>query len=179
MDIELEDGKNVTCAVLIVLTVQEKDYIVLLSKADYKTTIYSLSSKNHSLYSADRVNDYPELKVLYEKAREYTTDYREKTVSDYLREEWDAVEKNEDCYYFHESGASLYFDEAIYYLQGDDEFIRNLTEMIPDIGVCYYKDGQYCLNDLSEKAVISRKDDSLELIVEGKEKVIFSKTTDK
>jgi hypothetical protein len=30
VDIELEDGKNVTCAVLIVLTVQEKDYIVLL-----------------------------------------------------------------------------------------------------------------------------------------------------
>ncbi|WP_049945648.1 DUF1292 domain-containing protein [Butyrivibrio sp. LC3010] len=30
VDIELEDGKNVTCAVLIVLTVNEKDYIVLL-----------------------------------------------------------------------------------------------------------------------------------------------------
>ncbi|WP_197029548.1 DUF1292 domain-containing protein [Butyrivibrio sp. AE3004] len=30
VDIELDDGKNVTCAVLIVLTVQEKDYIVLL-----------------------------------------------------------------------------------------------------------------------------------------------------
>lgn len=30
VDIELDDGKNVTCAVLIVLTVNEKDYIVLL-----------------------------------------------------------------------------------------------------------------------------------------------------
>ena len=30
VDIELDDGKNVTCAVLIVLTVQNKDYIVLL-----------------------------------------------------------------------------------------------------------------------------------------------------
>jgi hypothetical protein len=30
VDIELDDGRNVTCAVLIVLTVQEKDYIVLL-----------------------------------------------------------------------------------------------------------------------------------------------------
>jgi len=30
VDIELNDGTNVTCAVLIVLTVQEKDYIVLL-----------------------------------------------------------------------------------------------------------------------------------------------------
>jgi hypothetical protein len=30
VDIELDDGKNVSCAVLIVLTVQDKDYIVLL-----------------------------------------------------------------------------------------------------------------------------------------------------
>ena len=30
VDLELDGGKNVTCAVLIVLTVNEKDYIVLL-----------------------------------------------------------------------------------------------------------------------------------------------------
>ncbi len=30
VDIELDDGRNVSCAVLIVLTVQDKDYIVLL-----------------------------------------------------------------------------------------------------------------------------------------------------
>lgn len=30
VDIELDDGRNVTCAVLIVLTVNKKDYIVLL-----------------------------------------------------------------------------------------------------------------------------------------------------
>ena len=30
VDIELDSGETVTCAVLIVLTVQEKDYIVLL-----------------------------------------------------------------------------------------------------------------------------------------------------
>ena len=30
VDIELNDGRSITCAVLIVLTVQEKDYIVLL-----------------------------------------------------------------------------------------------------------------------------------------------------
>ncbi|MCR5100101.1 MAG: DUF1292 domain-containing protein [Butyrivibrio sp.] len=30
VDIELESGENVTCAIIIVLTVKEKDYIVLL-----------------------------------------------------------------------------------------------------------------------------------------------------
>lgn len=30
VDLELEDGQKVTCAVITILTVQEKDYIVLL-----------------------------------------------------------------------------------------------------------------------------------------------------
>ena len=30
VDLELEDGSNVTCAVITILTVNEKDYIVLL-----------------------------------------------------------------------------------------------------------------------------------------------------
>lgn len=30
VDLELEDGRNVTCAVITILTVSEKDYIVLL-----------------------------------------------------------------------------------------------------------------------------------------------------
>ena len=30
VDIELEDGSNVTCAIVTILTVNEKDYIVLL-----------------------------------------------------------------------------------------------------------------------------------------------------
>ena len=30
VDIELEDGSNVSCAIITILTVNEKDYIVLL-----------------------------------------------------------------------------------------------------------------------------------------------------
>ena len=92
VELELEDGTNVNCAVITILTVEEKDYIVLLplnekgENEDGEVWFYSYSE------NPDDPNEEPELGFIeddeeYEKVADAFDEYLDNCEFDELIDE--------------------------------------------------------------------------------------------
>lgn len=92
VELELEDGTNVNCAVITILTVEEKDYIVLLpldekgDNADGEVWFYGYS-ENPDDPNEEPVLDYIEDDDEYEKVADAFDEYLDNCEFDELVDE--------------------------------------------------------------------------------------------